>query len=267
MPELPEVAVFRRYAEETSLEQAVRKAKVIDETVLDGVSARDVELHMQGRPFSEAHRHGAVLFLHIYENGWVAFDFERTGYLKYYRKPIETPGPARMRVDFSSGFHLAYVCRRRGGRVAMTHDPAVFIRERGLGPDALTLTASMLTEEMTDGDRVIKSLLVDQSVVAGLGSVYADEVLYQAKISPDTPVRELAADQVEELAERVRPVLEAAIRADANPKKMPSHYLTHHRRGDGHCPRCDVELRQTAVEKMSTFFCPRCQITSASAHI
>jgi formamidopyrimidine-DNA glycosylase len=164
---------------------------------------------------------------------------------------------------------------RRGLGVVRLLTPNEFERACGphkLGPDALELSAGVLAERLAGSRRAIKVALLDQRALAGVGNLYASEILHAARISPLLRCDELAADEWSRLHRALRKVLSAAIRYEGstlgdgtyrNALNKSGGYQNHHRvygRGKRPCPTCREEAVERIVQaQRSTFFCPRCQ--------
>ena len=139
MPELPDVAAFKKYLDATSLHQEIEETVVENGKVLRGVSAQRLREVLAGRRFESSRRHGKNLLVSLDKGPWLRLHFGMTGALTYYRDPEDTPAHARVVFRFAGGFQLAYVCMRMLGRVSLTENPSKFAEEAGLGPDALDL--------------------------------------------------------------------------------------------------------------------------------
>ena len=100
---------------------------------------------------------------------------------------------------------------------------------------------------------------MDQVVMAGIGNVYSDEILYQAGIHPRTKTNELDEGKLERLFHCMKDVLQKAIDCQAQPDKFPKTYITPHRHEDGHCPRCGAELEKVQVGSRHAHYCPNQQ--------
>jgi formamidopyrimidine-DNA glycosylase len=258
MPELPDVETFRRYLEGMALGQPIRRVRVEAPRVLDGITPHELDRRLEGRAISRAERHGKVLFAHA-GAWWIVLRFGMTGFLRVYRKPSDAPAHPRVIFDLRNGDHLAFDCQRMFGRVDLAPDPASFIREHHLGPDARAIGRAHFVDRVSSHRGAIKAALMDQSLVAGVGNIYSDEILFQARIHPRTPVRELDEHALGEVHRALRRVLERAIDAEADPAKMPRGWLTP-ARGKGHpCPRCGHELEAMSVGGRTAYACPRCQ--------
>jgi formamidopyrimidine-DNA glycosylase len=100
---------------------------------------------------------------------------------------------------------------------------------------------------------------MNQSLIAGIGNVYSDEVLFQLGLHPRTGLRALDPDALRSVWRVMRRVLRHAVRWSVDPRRFPDHYLLPHREGDGRCPRCRGPIRGISVSGRQTRYCPRCQ--------
>ena len=106
----------------------------------------------------------------------------------------------------------------------------------------------------------IKGALMNQSLIAGLGNVYTDEILFQAGIHPKTKANELEEGDVKRLYRKMRKeVLPTVIDRRADPARFPEEYLTPCRKKGANCPRCGSELKQIKVSGRTAYLCPECQ--------
>ncbi len=135
MPELPDVEVFRKYLNRTSLNQDITGVDFRNRTVLEGVSRGKIMRELTGNSFTETRRHGKNLFVK-YNGRWPRLNFGMTGYLKYFKNMEDDPDHDRMLISFDNGYRLAYVNQRLFGAIGLVGSVGVFIREKGLGPDA-----------------------------------------------------------------------------------------------------------------------------------
>ena len=130
--------------------------------------------------------------MRLARDGWLTLHFGMTGDLRYLEPGGDDVRYDRVRLDFGNG-RLAYVNRRMLGRVGLADDADAFIAAEELGPDALDPAFDLAAlAAALDGRRDVKTVLMDQSVVAGIGNIYADEILFQARLHPKTPGRTLS---------------------------------------------------------------------------
>ena len=103
MPELPELEIFRRYVDSTSLHQKIETIEVKNGKVLGGVSAGGLKRGLEGTKFESTRRHGKHLFVELGDGRWLLLHFGMTGGLKYYRDADEEPAHARVLISFRNG--------------------------------------------------------------------------------------------------------------------------------------------------------------------
>ncbi|MHB8118175.1 MAG: Fpg/Nei family DNA glycosylase [Methanothrix sp.] len=254
MPELPEVEMVRRYLEATALHQTIRAAEVRDRRILAKVSAKDLEEGLAGNQFHCALRHGKRLFLKLHDSLWLALHLGLTGRLIYLESEAEEPRHTRLLISFENGHNLAFDDPRIFGEVGLTKSPEAFLVERKIGPDALQLDREDFLKIMNGRKGLIKPALLNQSLVAGLGNLYADEALFQAGICPKT--RGLTIGQIIALFLSIQEVLKVALSTHAYLEKLPDSRLLPHRHPGGTCPRDGALLRHEKIGGRTSYFCP-----------
>jgi formamidopyrimidine-DNA glycosylase len=259
MPELPDVQVFKEYLDSTALHQRIRDVDVSADGMLENVSTRTVKSRLKGHELASTRRHGKNLFVRVTDDGWLRLHFGMTGELKYFKDDEETPEHVRIRLDFSNGYHLAYVNVRKFGEIGMVDDVGSYVDEQGLGPDALDLDLDGFRATLKGRRGAIKSTLMNQDVIAGIGNVYADEMLFAAGVDPRARTEKLGEDTLRDLHRAMGKVLRRAIGARVDVEKFPRSFLLPQRGAGGQCPRCGNELKRTKVSGRTTYYCPRDQ--------
>jgi formamidopyrimidine-DNA glycosylase len=259
VPELPDLEVFKRYIDSTSLHQDIEKIEVKNGKVLGGVSAGGLKRGLEGRKFESTRRHGKHLFVELDDGGWLLLHFGMTGGLKYYRDAGEEPTHARVLISFANGYHLAFDDQRLFGTVDLIGDPDAFIAEKKLGLDPLDLDFPAFRERLAGRRGEIKAALMNQQVFAGIGNIYSDEILFQVRLHPRTSVRRLDGDALRDLHEQIRCVLHAAIERGANSGGLPDSFLLPHRREGEDCPRGNGNIQKTKAAGRTAYYCPACQ--------
>jgi len=214
-------------------------------------------------------------------NGCVCVHLGMSGSLRF----IRPPDIAARRMPQSAGFpphtHVVWVLddtselrfadpRRFGGIWTFSSDHALY-RERWhrLGADAMVIKPSQLYARLSRSDRSVKAALLDQSVVAGLGNIYVDELLFRCGLNPLIRSSQLDAVCVRDMVRRMRRLLSRAtllggstLRDHADSSGRPGRFQTVHRvygRGGQPCPRCGDELCTTRVAGRTTVYCRACQ--------
>jgi formamidopyrimidine-DNA glycosylase len=121
-----------------------------------------------------------------------------------------------------------------------------------LGPDAAEVSRERFRQRVGSGDAPLKARLMDQSVIAGVGNLLADETLWRARLSPLRPAGSLTVSELDRLRRELRAATRLAIRLGG----VHTGRLIVHRRAGGHCPRCGEQLRRARVGGRTTWWCP-----------
>ena len=263
MPELPDVELYRRTLDGHALHQRIARVVVSDARILGDLAAKDFAARLEGNRLQSSRRHGKHLLVQLARDGWLTIHFGMTGSLEYVEPAGEDVAYGRVRLDLKDG-SLVYVNRRMLGRVGLADDAGAFIRAEGLGPDALdpAFDPAALSAAL-DGRREVKAVLMDQSLVAGIGNLYADEILFQARLHPRTPGRALSKPKRQRLFEKTKTVLQAAIDCGAGAEqlveRLPKGWLLPQRHEGGTCPRGHGKLATLKAAGRTSYCCPRCQ--------
>jgi formamidopyrimidine-DNA glycosylase len=257
VPELPDVEGFRRVLAEHAIGRPIRAVDVLDSGVLRGVSGARLRRALVGHRFRSPRRHGKHLVVPVTPRGAVLFHFGMTGSLEW-EEDGERHRFDRVVFGFAHG-ELRFRDLRKLHGIRWAPDSGAVSRILdGLGPDAAELTADALQERLTGRRGQVKPALMDQSMVAGLGNLLVDEILWRARIEPHRSCSELDSPDVRRLHARMQTVLRQAIPTGRVPPRTT--WLTG-RRDDpaGSCPRCGTTLSHGRVGGRGTAWCPRCQ--------
>jgi formamidopyrimidine-DNA glycosylase len=263
MPELPDVELYRQTLETHALHRKILRVVVGDARILGDLAEKDFCARLGGNWLESARRHGKHLLVRLGRDGWLTMHFGMTGSLEYVEPAGKDVPYGRVRLDFKDG-SLAYVNRRMLGRVGLADDGDAFIAAEGLGPDALdpAFDLAMLSAAL-DGRREAKAVLMDQGVSAGIGNLYADEILFQARLHPRTPGRSLGKAKRELLFNKIKEMLQTAVDCGAGAEQLlervPEGWLLPQRHEGGSCPRCRSRLATLKAAGRTSYHCPRCQ--------
>lgn len=273
MPELPDVEGFRRLLDSCARDRRIRRVEVYDAGVLHDVSENRLRRELEGRRFTEPRRHGKWL---LAPTAAAAADAAADG------EADSTPGPTLL-LHF--GMTGLLVCatpadeRHPHDRVAFTLGPDRQLRFRdqrklkGLwladesrparvlhaqGPDATAVSRQDFDALLRARRGTVKSVLTDQSLIAGIGNLLADEILWRARLHPARRAGALTGDERARLHRDMRSVLRSSVRAERVPSR-PS-WLTGHRDDPRDtCPRCGTALHHARTAGRATVSCPHCQ--------
>ncbi len=259
MPELPDVEVYRRYLDATARGKKITGVEIRTAKILSGGSGKKFCDRLTGRTLGATRRRGKYLFARLEGDGWLVEHFGMTGELKYFRDPAYEPDHTRMLLLLDNGYRLAYVNVRLLGKIARAETIEEFAGEHNLGPDALEIGREEFAGILEKKRGSLKSALMNQKDLSGIGNIYSDEILFQAGLHPQSEPRELDRETVNRLHRTMRRVLKTAIRNKADPKFFPAGYLTGKREEGGDCPRCGGKIERLKISGRSAYYCPRCQ--------
>ncbi len=231
--------------------------------------------HLLGRQIASIGRRGKRVLLWLCDASVVVIEPRMTGLVLLEEPP--SAEHVRLRLIFDSPFpheELIFWDRRGLGTVTWLSGEqyAQVLGPQRLGPDALEIECQELRARLEHSQRAVKVALLDQKVVAGIGNLYASEILHLAGIDPRLPCRRLSGPQWRRLHHSIGVVLQAAILHEGstlsdgtyrNALNNPGGYQNHHRvydRAKSLCVRCQAGTIERLVQaQRSTFFCPVCQ--------
>lgn len=258
MPELPDVEVFRRYLEHHARGRRIRDVHVLNPELLDGIDARQFRERVRGHAVSGTHRHGKYLFMDLGENLHVVLHFGMSGRLQKLA-PGETPSRhTRVLFDLDDGA-LAWVVPRKLARIGLVPSQTALIEAKELGMDALDKRLDFDTfRRLLTGRGTLKCALMNQSLIAGIGNVYSDEILFHAHLDPRRSLATLDGREWRRLHQVMQQVLKEAISRGAEPERLPQEWLLRHRRAGRACG-CGGSTAHLNLCGRSAYYCPACQ--------
>jgi formamidopyrimidine-DNA glycosylase len=259
VPELPDVEGHRRTIDEHAAGLTVRAVRVADSELLQGTSPAGLSRSLRGRVVAASERRGKWLWLRTDDGTGptLVFHFRQTGELVFDDQDEDVPGDV-LTLVFDTG-RLTYRTQRRLGGVSYLR-PGTHVEDvtGPLGPDAAEIDRSELEEALAGHAGAVKSALLNQRRVAGLGNELVDEILWRSGIHPRRAAGELDREAVREMHRELRSVLGQAIRAGHVPSG-PTWLNGQRTAPSPTCPRCGTQLERGKVAGRTTFWCPRDQ--------
>lgn len=281
MPELPEVETVAR-----GLRQAILGRRILSVTLgktdfIDDPAA--LQQHLPGRRIEAVERYGKFMLLRLsgadrgtqeVENGDAApacllVHLGMTGHIAPApaEQPLEKHTHACILMD--DGRELRYTDARRFGRIAYLTKALLAEELHGFGADPLEVGKEEFVNRICRRRARIKALLLDQTVLRGVGNIYADESLWRAKVHPARLGANLSRPQTETLRRKLQDILQKAIvmrgssisdflDAEGEPGEYQRHHRAYGREGQA-CYRCKTPIRRAIVAGRSSYFCPLCQ--------
>lgn len=259
MPELPDVEAFRRHLSAGSLQRPIARVEVVDPYLLRDTSRQRLGRALKRTTLVGTRRHGKHLFAETSGGGWLVLHFGMTGFLRHCAEDAPRPEHTRFVLHFDDGSLLAFADQRKLGFVSYTTDADEFLRARDLGPDALRLSYAELRDLLRARRGALKSALMDQSLISGIGNIYSDEILFQARLAPKRGAADLDAGEYRRLHRQLRRVLQLAADRGADPDRLPDSWLLLHREDGAPCPRSNGHVRKFTMSGRGAFHCPACQ--------
>jgi formamidopyrimidine-DNA glycosylase len=274
MPELPEVETVRRQLEPAVVGRRISFARVLDERWSRPEPAAAVEAALEGRTIQAARRRGKYLILDLDTGLHLVMHLRMTGNLSLHRdEPERDTRHLRAVLGLDDGTEVWFTDARRFGHgevIPAAELEPYFASRLGVEPLSGDLTPEELGRRAAGRTAPLKSFLLNQAHVAGVGNIYADEALFRARLHPLSPAGSMRPEHCEDLVEGVVEALEAGLanggssiddyrdtRGEAG--SMQDEFLVHTREGEP-CQRCGTEIRRIVVGGRSTYFCPGCQV-------
>lgn len=265
MPELPEVETVKREIEKAVLKKritglTIKRVEVIKEPQPDKFMQRLV-----GKAIIEILRRGKLLILKLSSGDSFTIHLKMTGQLVYPGNGLKS----RVSFRLSDGRLLDYNDSRLLGELRVVDDyrKLKFVKE--LGPEPFDLSPQRFVQMLSTKKAKIKSLLMDQTFVCGIGNLYAAEALFRAKIHPHCLACSLSPREAKKLLKEIKNILTQAIRYKGSSVDQyvqlsgePGNYLKFHKVYDREgkpCFICKTAIKRIVTGARGTYFCPRCQ--------
>ena len=274
LPELPEAEIIARGLRQTVAGRVIHHVEVLHADVLR-VPAASFRRCVRGRAFDEIGRRGKNIVAHLSGRKTLVVNLGMTGrllpLLPERPPPAFAPTHPAIRFHLENGGALVFDDVRRFGAVECLSDEGWAARSRGLGPEPLSddFTAQLLALRVARSRSPIRSWLLDQRNVAGVGNIYANEALWRARIHPRRPANDLTGADVKRLHGALRHVLGAAIEARGTTLRdyrtaegeagSFAFSLSVYGRRESPCPSCGTPIERLVFGNRSAFFCARCQ--------
>lgn len=273
MPELPEVETVRQGLRNLMLHKTIATIQVRWDKIIKGDTDQFIAA-LKGQTFEEIDRRGKYLLFRLTHHLTIVSHLRMEG--KYRVVPQEQPLTKHTHVifNFTDGSALRYLDMRKFGRMMLikTGNEAQVPGLNTLGPEptAADFSVADFAQCLNRHKKAIKSTLLDQTTVAGLGNIYADEVLWMSEINPLQPANRLSSAQIKILHDNIISELKRATKAKGTTiRSYTDAYgatggfkmaLSVYGREGTPCPRCGTTIKKIKVGQRGTHFCPQCQV-------
>ena len=277
MPELPEVETVKEALNQTVKGQTIKDIELRYEPMVKNMSADEFKEKLINQTIQEVSRRGKYLVFH-FDDYQLLYHLRMEGKYFYVDSDFELNPHVHVIFTLENGKRLLYQDTRKFGTYHL-YDKAIDLETTapfqvlGLEPFATEFTPSYVKEKIQNKKKPIKSLLLDQTVVCGLGNIYVDEVLYRARLHPLTSSSELTDKDIENVVKYTVEVLARAIELGGTTIRtfssshgvsgtFQNELLVHQRKGEN-CYECHTPIEKIKVGGRGTYFCPTCQKLTA----
>jgi formamidopyrimidine-DNA glycosylase len=271
MPELPEVETIKNDLAPLLVGRVFTDVTLYWPRAVLKPSPGEFRSRLVGQAIKGLERRGKYLVFRLCDGEALILHLRMSGSL-LLRSPSDADGFVRTVFHLDNGQELRFSDVRKMGVMWLVKDEKDVIGKLGPEPFDLSFTPEAMAQHLSQRSAPIKSVLMDQSFVAGLGNIYADEALFEARIHPGRRAKELSYQEVERLHQAIRSVLEQAI---ANRGTSISNYvdpagrpgsnqysLRLPRHAGEPCTVCHTYIERLRLGGRSAYFCPRCQANS-----
>lgn len=265
MPELPEVETIKRELEKAVVGKTIAEVLIYNPAVIREPKAQDFKRKLIGAKISRLIRKAKVLVFEFANGKSLAVHLKMTGQLIF---PGQGQG-SRVSFRFSDGNFLDFNDQRLFGELRYLDDWRSLSFIQGLGPEPFEITPGEFSKMLSKKRTKIKPLLMDQKFIAGIGNLYAAEVLFRARINPERSANSLSNKEKDALFKSIIKVLNAAIKHGGSSvddyvrlSGQPGDYAKYHQvygRENQPCFNCKNPIKRIVLGGRGTYFCSRCQ--------
>jgi formamidopyrimidine-DNA glycosylase len=267
MPELPEVETIRRnlrLGTPSLLGKTIRRAEVMWQRSLEGLSPDDFQARLTGQVIQEINRRGKFLIFNL-SQGALIFHLRMSGDLWIEAADAPLAPHHRLVIFFEDPYRLSFNDARKFGRAWLVGDPSAVVGSLGPEPLDPSLGVREFYERLHQCRRQLKPLLLDQKFLAGLGNIYTDEALHLARLHPLLISDRIDEVQASVLLDSIRQVLDEGIQRNGasidwvyRGGDFQNYFRVYQRTGEP-CKQCGTLIERIKLGQRSTHFCPYCQ--------
>ena len=269
MPELPEVETVVRALDPQLSGRTITAFRCQWPRHIDRPALEEFQQQIIGRQIQDVSRRGKFILISLDQQSVLIIHLRMSGHLAVVNKSL--PGDKHVHTIFEldSGQELRFRDTRKFGRVYLVDDKQEVLGKLGPEPLSAAFTAGLLEEIMSSRRRILKPLLLDQTIIAGIGNIYADEALFHAQLLPTRRTDSLTSAEIHALHDAIQVVLQQGIaregasistyiKPDGEKGDMQNAVQVFRRTGQT-CYRCGHTIERIIVGGRSTHFCPSCQ--------
>ena len=270
MPELPEVQTVVDFLKDQLPNQMIKSVQSPNgyDGVFENGSLKEYQAFLCGHQILSISRRGKFIIMEL-DNGFLLFHLRMTGCFMLEIPDTKELKYVSFQLKFSNGSKLYFRDTRKFGRAYICQNLDWLENRLGIEPLSDNLTPLWLFHQIKQRNRLIKPLLMDQRFIAGLGNIYVDEALWQAKIHPKTISSRIGKSRCNKLCIAIQDILNHAIENKGttiidfnygrNEKGRFKNKLKVFKRTNEPCPRCSMPISKMFVSQRGTHYCKKCQ--------
>ncbi len=269
MPELPEVETIKNELLPHIVGRKITGVTLLWEGIVRQPSAKEFCARLIGQRITGVARRGKYLIVSLSSGDLLIIHLKMSGSLLIGQDSSEPPKYTRATIHLDKGTNVFFRDPRKFGSMKLVKDENSIINKLGPEPLEANFTPQLLAQRLAKRTAPIKALLCEQDVIAGIGSMYADEVLFATGIHPLRPGDSLSQEEIESLYNAIRQILWKAIgnkgasvntyfRPDGTRGTAHFEFKVAHRGGKP-CFNCGTPIERLSIRNRGSYFCPKCQ--------
>lgn len=273
MPELPEVETVRKGLENLVLNKTIKEVKVYWGKIIESPEVESFKIKLVGETIEKMERRGKYLIFKLTHYDMVSH-LRMEGKFEFHKETDSVMKHTHVLFTFTDGTELRYLDVRKFGRLTLLEKDTALdykgIKKLGPEPTVEEFDIKPFALTLRKRNKAIKPLLLDQTLVTGLGNIYVDEALFRAEIHPEQEANTLKKEEVIRLHQEIIAVLGEAVEAGGSTIRTYQNALgdagtfqislnVYGQNGES-CPRCGAEILKKKVVQRGTHYCPHCQI-------
>ncbi len=272
MPELPEVETIRRSLQKSIINRTILQIKLSEKARIEHTDRNQLIETLNGSRIITIERRGKYLLLNLESQWTLVIHLGMTGKLVFHVKQSEVQKHDHLIIEFNDQSYLVFNDARRFGKISLTRQSDIhlhpFLCKLGIEYNDVGMKEDLI-KKISKSKSSIKSVLLDQTIIAGIGNIYACEILFESKIHPEKKSNFLTLIDINRLLKVIRKILELAIELGGSSikdyidgtghKGSMQNYLKVYDRENKECVNCKSIILRITEQGRSTWFCPKCQ--------
>lgn len=267
MPELPEVETIARQIRQKFVGRRISRIEANQSKIFQNVTAEEFSRMLLNRKLERVGRYGKYLYW-VFDDISVLFHLGMSGIFIKEKSFSRYPQHIHICFNFENGSRLYFQDVRKFSKISL-HKNSPSFTSLGIDPTQPNFSLSKLKNLLISKSAAIKPFLMDQQLIAGIGNIYANEILFDAKINPQRRASSLSAREIQRLHHSIANILRSAIehfgtsysayRTLGGEVGENQKFLKVYQRKDLQCPNCGTSIAKTVMNSRSTFYCKKCQ--------